>query len=95
MAGDAVPQVLLFLEQAAQALQARGVQRSRIVLDPGIGFGKTVAQNCPAARGRTSAGGRLPAAGGLVAQVVHRRGRAGRCARAAARGAWPAAWRRR
>ena len=45
MAGDAVPQVLLFLEQAAQALQARGVQRSRIVLDPGIGFGKTVAQN--------------------------------------------------
>ncbi|MFT3779806.1 MAG: dihydropteroate synthase [Ottowia sp.] len=45
MAGDAVPQVLLFLEQAAQALQARGVHRSRIVLDPGIGFGKTVAQN--------------------------------------------------
>ncbi|MFT4194890.1 dihydropteroate synthase [Ottowia sp.] len=45
MAGDAVPQVLLFLERAAQALQARGVHRSRIVLDPGIGFGKTVAQN--------------------------------------------------
>ena len=45
MEGDAVPQVLLFLEQAAQTLQARGVHRSRIVLDPGIGFGKTVAQN--------------------------------------------------
>ena len=45
MAGDAVPQVRAFLRQAAEALLARGVQRSRIVLDPGIGFGKTVAQN--------------------------------------------------
>jgi len=45
MEGDAPAQVLLFLQQAAQALQERGVQNSRIVLDPGIGFGKTVAQN--------------------------------------------------
>ena len=45
MEGDAVPQVLLFLEQSAQSLQAQGVNKSRIVLDPGIGFGKTVAQN--------------------------------------------------
>ena len=45
MEGDAVPQVLLFLEQSAQSLQAQGVHESRIVLDPGIGFGKTVAQN--------------------------------------------------
>ncbi len=45
MEGDAAPQVLLFLEQSAQSLQAQGVHKSRIVLDPGIGFGKTVAQN--------------------------------------------------
>lgn len=45
MAGDAVPQVARFLQQRAQALQSRGVQPGRIVLDPGIGFGKTVAQN--------------------------------------------------
>jgi dihydropteroate synthase len=45
MAGDAVPQVRQFLAQIALALEARGVQRNRIVLDPGIGFGKTVAQN--------------------------------------------------
>ena len=45
MEGDAVPQVLHFLAQAAQALQAQGVHPNRIVLDPGIGFGKTVAQN--------------------------------------------------
>ena len=45
MAGDAVPQVLHFLQHAAHDLQALGVQKARIVLDPGIGFGKTVAQN--------------------------------------------------
>ena len=45
MPGDAVPQVLLFLQQSAQALQALGVEKPRIVLDAGIGFGKTVAQN--------------------------------------------------
>ncbi len=45
MEGDVVPAVLAFLQEAAQALQSRGVARERIVLDPGIGFGKTVAQN--------------------------------------------------
>ena len=45
MAGDAVPQVLSFLELQAQALYGLGVEKTRIVLDPGIGFGKTVAQN--------------------------------------------------
>jgi len=45
MDGDVVPQVLAFLTQAAQVLQGLGVARERIVLDPGIGFGKTVAQN--------------------------------------------------
>lgn len=45
MEGDVVPQVLLFLEQAAQQLRGLGVDSSRICIDPGIGFGKTVAQN--------------------------------------------------
>jgi dihydropteroate synthase len=45
MGGDVVPQVLLFLERAALAVQALGVKNDRILLDPGIGFGKTVAQN--------------------------------------------------
>lgn len=45
MAGDVVPQVLSFLELFAQRLQGLGVDSSRICLDPGIGFGKTVAQN--------------------------------------------------
>ena len=45
MQGDVVPQVLSFLQQQALELQALGVEKHRIVLDPGIGFGKTVEQN--------------------------------------------------
>lgn len=45
MEGDVLPQVLDFLVQAAGELRAMGVAAGRIVLDPGIGFGKTVAQN--------------------------------------------------
>ncbi len=45
MDGDVVLQVRTFLSEAAAQLQARGVARERIVVDPGIGFGKTVAQN--------------------------------------------------
>lgn len=45
MEGDVVPQVVSFLMQASIELQKRGVDKDRIVLDPGIGFGKTVAQN--------------------------------------------------
>jgi len=45
MSGDVVPQVVDFLAHHAGLLRARGVAAERIVLDYGIGFGKTVAQN--------------------------------------------------
>ena len=45
MMGDAVAQGGSFLLTQAQALEAAGVERARITLDPGIGFGKTVQQN--------------------------------------------------
>ncbi|MBT9512211.1 MAG: dihydropteroate synthase [Acidovorax sp.] len=45
MDGDVVSQVLSFLELQAHNLMARGVEKTRILLDPGIGFGKTVEQN--------------------------------------------------
>ena len=45
MQGDVVPQVLTFLELQAQYLEALGIEKSRIAIDPGIGFGKTVQQN--------------------------------------------------
>lgn len=45
MAGSAVPQVVAFLRERLGLLQGLGVAKQRIVLDPGIGFGKTVEQN--------------------------------------------------
>ncbi|MBC7547387.1 MAG: dihydropteroate synthase [Polaromonas sp.] len=45
MTGDVVPVVRAFLHQAARDLQLAGVVAPRILLDAGIGFGKTVTQN--------------------------------------------------
>jgi dihydropteroate synthase len=45
MEGDVVSQVRSFLALQAQGLVALGLKKSQIILDPGIGFGKTVAQN--------------------------------------------------
>ncbi len=45
MVGPAWPQVLDFLRDRADLLLARGIDRRRIFVDPGIGFGKTVDQN--------------------------------------------------
>jgi dihydropteroate synthase len=45
MDGDVVPQVLLFLEHQCLELVRQGIHKSQIVVDPGIGFGKSVAQN--------------------------------------------------
>lgn len=45
MDGDVVQPVRAFLRERADALLALGVATDRITLDPGIGFGKTVAQN--------------------------------------------------
>ena len=45
MEGSAVPKVIAFLQERVQALLAHKVAKERIAIDPGIGFGKTVAQN--------------------------------------------------
>ena len=45
MEGDVLPAVRAFLERESQLLLALKVDARRIVIDPGIGFGKTVAQN--------------------------------------------------
>jgi dihydropteroate synthase len=42
---DVAGEVAAFLAQAARRAEAAGVERSRILLDPGLGFGKTVAHN--------------------------------------------------
>ena len=43
--GEAVAAVADFLRERSQTLHALGVARERIVIDPGIGFGKTPEQN--------------------------------------------------
>jgi dihydropteroate synthase len=42
---DVVDEVLAFLEDAVTRAEAAGVPRGRILLDPGIGFGKTFDHN--------------------------------------------------
>jgi len=44
--GDVVAEVAGFLRQRIEAARSAGVDNDRIVVDPGIGFGKTAAQNC-------------------------------------------------
>ena len=48
---DVVSEVCVFLRQRAEAVIAAGMPRERIVLDPGFGFGKTVAHNLELLRG--------------------------------------------
>ena len=45
MTGDVLSEVDAFLQGRVNALLDLGVAASRVVLDPGIGFGKTVSQN--------------------------------------------------
>jgi len=42
---DEVAEVRAFLAERVAAAEARGIARERIVIDPGFGFGKTVAHN--------------------------------------------------
>lgn len=48
---DVVEEVRGFLQERALALEAAGLERERIWLDPGIGFGKTVEHNLELLRG--------------------------------------------
>jgi dihydropteroate synthase len=45
MQGSVIDPVAAFLNSHAQALHTLGVAHDRMALDPGVGFGKTVAQN--------------------------------------------------
>lgn len=43
--GDVVAEIEAFLSERVDAAVAAGVERSQVIIDPGIGFGKTVAHN--------------------------------------------------
>ena len=48
---DVVAEVAAFLGERLQAAQARGIPASRLVIDPGFGFGKTLEHNIELLRG--------------------------------------------
>ncbi len=43
--GDVVDDVLAFLERSLAIAERAGIARERVIVDPGFGFGKTMAQN--------------------------------------------------
>ena len=43
---DPVGEISAYLQEAMARAEAAGIPRERIILDPGIGFGKTVGHNC-------------------------------------------------
>lgn len=43
--GDVVAEVIAFLQERVATLTAAGIERERLCIDPGFGFGKTVEQN--------------------------------------------------
>ena len=90
MQGDALALVKAFLSERLLALNAAGISKDRVVLDPGIGFGKTIDQNlsllkhqqellalqCPILAGWSRKGslGKLTAVNGLVPEPHQRVG---------------------
>jgi dihydropteroate synthase len=42
---DLIPDIKVFLENAMNRAEKNGISRTKIIIDPGIGFGKTVAHN--------------------------------------------------
>jgi dihydropteroate synthase len=45
MQGNVIPQIIGFLEERTEAALDFGVKKDKIILDPGVGFGKTSEQN--------------------------------------------------
>ena len=73
---DVVRAVREFLVERARACEAAGIARDRIVIDPGLGFGKTVAHNLALLRSL----GELKAAGYPVMAGISRKSTLGRIA---------------
>ena len=64
--GDVVDEVLTFLRQRVAACEQAGIARDRLLLDPGFGFGKSVAHNLQLLAGLARLGeDRLPLLVGL------------------------------
>lgn len=71
---DVVAHVAQFLADRASAAQTAGVEPARVVLDPGLGFGKTIEQNLDLIRGT----GRLCELGYPILSAASRKSFVGR-----------------
>jgi dihydropteroate synthase len=58
--GDVIPQILSFFRAKTQAAEDMGIPENRIILDPGIGFGKTAEQNAEILHRTDELCGRFP-----------------------------------
>jgi dihydropteroate synthase len=67
---DVVREVKEFLEAHAQSCRLAGVAADRIVLDPGFGFGKTLAHNLQLLRHLRELGTALPILAGLSRKAI-------------------------
>lgn len=68
---DVVGEVRAFLDERVDACEAAGIDRSRIVIDPGFGFGKTAAHNLALLRAIPAlAASGLPVLAGLSRKSV-------------------------
>ena len=63
--GDVMSEVMTFLHMRIATAQAAGIARERIVIDPGFGFGKTLAHNVALLRGLDAFAGLGPVLAGL------------------------------
>ena len=69
---DVVSEVAAFLEERLEVRRRRRGPEERICLDPGIGFGKTVAHNLGSWRASTARRARAAGPGGRLAQALPR-----------------------
>ena len=69
---DVTREVRDYLHARAKDCIAAGIEREQIVIDPGFGFGKTIAHNLELLRNLEYLGGSFPVMVGSVAQVHDR-----------------------
>jgi len=60
MEGDAVSQISEFFETICEYAELKGIRKNKIILDPGIGFGKTFHQNTEIISGLRTFGKKFP-----------------------------------
>jgi dihydropteroate synthase len=95
MYGNAVEEILHYLQQRMAFAIENGIEKSRLVIDPGIGFGKTDAHNFELLRGIPTFGNAAPVLIGasrksLIGRILERENPADRLSGSLAVAGWAA-----